>query len=110
MLAAISSRTVPMASDTLHAHQPPVPKDLAWIVEKGVRKDPAARYPSADAMLERLSRRAAGEIPVQCHVTLVMRASRELSGFVDRYPVGALALASAAAALFAIVAVAAVVN
>jgi serine/threonine protein kinase len=103
MLAAIARRPVPMASDAVSPHQARVPKDLAWFVQKGVDKDPSARYLSADEMLERLARRAEGDIPVQCHVTLAMRASAAVARAVDQNPVASVVVAGAGVGLVLLV-------
>ena len=90
MLKAIPTRAVPLASMVASPHQDPVPMDLTWFVNPGVQKDPAKRYASVDAMLQRLARRAEGDIPVQCHVTFTKRASTTGLRFVNRH---ALAMA-----------------
>lgn len=86
VLAAVITRTAPSPSDLSSPHQPRVPMDLAWFVERGLRKDPAQRYPSVLAMIERLEARAAGKIPVQCPNTLLKRSGLEILGLFDRYP------------------------
>jgi len=50
-----------------------IPADLDWFLEKGLRKNAAERYQSVQEMIDRLRRRASGDIPVQCVVTLPMR-------------------------------------
>lgn len=65
-------------------HQPLVPADLSWFVDKGLQKDPSQRYPSVCAMIERLDRRAEGDIPVQCPVTFMKRTTNEWIRLIDR--------------------------
>jgi serine/threonine-protein kinase len=67
-------------------HQPLVPADLSWFVDKGLQKDPSQRYPSVRAMIDRLDRRAEGDIPVQCPVTFMKRTVNELTRLIDRHP------------------------
>jgi hypothetical protein len=71
---------------------------------RGLVKDPAQRFPSVQAMLERLDRRAEGDIPIQCPVTFAKRASTAGTRLIDRHPfafllaaVGVLAAAVALA-------------
>lgn len=69
-----------------HAHQPPVPADMAWFVMRGLRKDREQRYPNVAAMLERLGRRREGEVPIECPVTLAQRVSAGLTKGIVRHP------------------------
>lgn len=88
----------------LHRHpaQPVVPMDLLWFVARGLRKDPARRYPTVRDLLAALDERARGRIPIRCHVTFSMRLAREVEGLVARHPIataGAWALLVAALAV-----------
>jgi serine/threonine protein kinase len=85
VLAGVSALPVPIASRVASPHQPPVPMDLSWFIHQGVQKDRARRYPSAQAMLDRLARRAEGDIPIQCHVTLTKRLTFMALRFFDRH-------------------------
>ena len=69
------------------ALQGPVPADLSWFLEKGLRKDRTQRYQSVAEMVDRLRRRAEGDIPVQCMVTFSMQASTILRKALGRRPV-----------------------
>jgi serine/threonine-protein kinase len=86
MIRAVTTEPTPLTSLVRSEHQPPVPADLGWFVNKGVAKDPAERYASAAEMLDRLSRRAEGDIPVQCPITFQKRLSHLWSRFADRHP------------------------
>jgi len=88
MLEAVKNVVAPMAYkiDT-DAAQGPVPADLSWFLEKGLRKDRAQRYQSVAEMIDRLQRRAEGDIPVQCVVTFSMQASTILRKALGRRPV-----------------------
>ena len=82
--------------------------DLSWFLKKGLAKDPAERFQSATEMLERLARRAEGDIPVQCPVTLMLRLNGVWNRFVSRHPVVVtLGMAAMLAALVANVVLAA---
>ena len=83
VLAGVCALPVPIASRVASPHQPPVPMDLSWFIHQGVQKDRARRYPSAQAMLDRLARRAEGDIPIQCHVTLTKRLTFMALRFFD---------------------------
>jgi len=85
VLTGVREQAVPLASLVRHPHQDPIPMDLSWIVDQGVKKQPSERYVSVDAMLERLSARDAGEVHVQCPVTFSKRASSEVFHVIDRY-------------------------
>lgn len=67
--------------------------DLTWFVDQGLQKDPARRYPSVQAMLDRLERRAEGDIPIQCHITFAQRASNALVRFANRHAMAMAGLA-----------------
>ena len=98
MIHGITTEPTPMLMAFKAPHQSAVPADLAWFVKKGLEKDPADRYQSASEMLERLARRAEGDIPIQCHITFVKRMNNEWTRFVDRHP-GFMTLAMAAAVI-----------
>ncbi|HRH00632.1 MAG TPA: serine/threonine-protein kinase [Polyangiaceae bacterium] len=70
----------------LSAVQGPVAADLRHLVAKGMAKDPSRRFPSAQAMLDRLRRRAEGDIPVECTVTFWMSTLARTRRFLDRHP------------------------
>jgi hypothetical protein len=60
--------------------------DLSWYVRAGTAKDPAKRFPSVQAMIDRLDDRARGEVPIECPVTLVKSMNGRWNRFVDRHP------------------------
>jgi eukaryotic-like serine/threonine-protein kinase len=88
MLAAVVGEEIGHRRLMTHRHpaQPGVPAELLHVVHRGLQKDPAGRYPSAAAMVEVLQIILEGKNEVQCHVTLIKRASREMGRFVDRHP------------------------
>jgi serine/threonine-protein kinase len=86
MLAGVVSYSPPHLSFASYAHQPPPPADLAWFVKRGLEKDPAARFQSVADMIERLRRRADGDIPIQCPMTFARRATNLWARFIDRHP------------------------
>ncbi len=66
--------------------QCPIPADLSWFLDRGLKKEPAKRYASVREMMHRLDLRAQGIIPVQCPMTLIKRTNLAVSRFTDRYP------------------------
>ncbi len=86
MLEAVKNAPAPRALGVAAAVQPPVPADLDWFVEKGLRKNPAERYQSVQEMIDRLRRRASGDIPVQCPITFSMRATTLLRQALAKRP------------------------
>jgi serine/threonine-protein kinase len=100
MVLAVTTEPTPLTSFVRSEYQPPVPADLGWFVKKGVAKDPAERYSSAAEMLDRLARRAEGDIPVQCPITFQKKLSHLWSRFADRHPMVTLVAALAVFAVF----------
>jgi serine/threonine-protein kinase len=86
VLHAVQHEKVPHAALMTNPHQPPVPAELAWFVQKGVAKDPAERYQSVGEMLDRLARRAEGSFPIQCPITFTKRVLGTVRRFVDHHP------------------------
>jgi serine/threonine-protein kinase len=87
MLAGVASQEAPLASMVKSPYQAAPPMDLTWFVRAGLAKDPAKRYPSVQAMIERLERRADGRIPIECPVTLLKQATNTWLKILDKYPV-----------------------
>ncbi len=87
MLLAVINERAPLTGLVSSPHQPPTPMDLSWFVRKGLAKDRAERYQSADEMIDRLARRASGYVPIQCHVTFMRRVTLAATRFVDRHPI-----------------------
>ena len=67
------------------AHQADVPADLRHFVIKGLVKDPTHRYATVHEMLDRLERRAEGDIPCECPVTFTMQAVNETRSLLARH-------------------------
>jgi eukaryotic-like serine/threonine-protein kinase len=70
-------------------YQPSVPPDLGWLVQKGLAKRKEDRYGSVAEILERLDRRADGDIPVECLATGALSVSVKLTRFTARNPLTA---------------------
>jgi eukaryotic-like serine/threonine-protein kinase len=87
LLDAVQTREIGLATLTRHRAQSAIPMDLTWFVHQGVQKDPAARFQSMQEMIDRLDRRAAGEIDVVCPVTLTKRMATESVKASDRFVV-----------------------
>ena len=85
VLDGVLHQPVSIAARAAHG-QPVVPMDLRWFVHRGLQKDPDRRYPSVQAMLDRLDRRAEGIVPIQCHITLTKRLTGSWLRLVERHP------------------------
>ena len=92
MLQGVLTVEPPMAMSVRSPHQPVIPPDLSWIIRGGLAKTPEHRYPSVNAMLERLQKRAEGEIQVQCHLTAMKSATNRWGRFIDGNPTAATAI------------------
>jgi len=86
-LEAVKTRTYGNpAFAPIHPAQGRMPPDLGWFVNDGVKSDPDARYQTVEAMLERLKRRAEGDIGVQCPVTFQLKVVYRLRKMVQQHP------------------------
>jgi serine/threonine protein kinase len=86
MIQGVLTVDAPMAISVKSAHQPVVAPELSWIIRGGLAKNPEDRYPSVNAMLDRLKRRAEGDIQVQCHLTAMKHVTNVWGRFIDRHP------------------------
>jgi len=86
MLDAIKNKPIQRAVIVAQKYQSPVPADLDWFLVAGLGKDKADRYESVEAMIDRLRRRATGDIPIQCPITLSMRMSTLLRQALVKHP------------------------
>jgi serine/threonine-protein kinase len=104
VMEAVLSKPIPHAASKKHPHQPIVPMDLSWLIQKGLSKDAAKRYQTAQELITRLDNRAEGNVPIQCHVTATKRASYEGMKLVTRHPFAFLfvLLAGLGAGVFAL--------
>jgi len=73
--------------------QGPVPVELLHLLKRGLAKRPEERFQSAATLLNRLERRAAGEIEVECPVTATKSTIGRFVRWIDLHPtrVGMLA-------------------
>ena len=92
VIHGVVSQEVGPHGDWSSPHQSPVPADLRHFVIKGLHKDPAQRYGSVREMLDRLERRAEGDIPCECPVTFSMQAVNETRTFLSRHALAGTAL------------------
>ena len=93
LLRAVQEEETPFAAYTVpHPLQGTVPADLSWYIRAGVEKDRSKRYPSVQAMLERLDQRADGVVPVQCPITFVKRSTRMVDRFANAHPLAMIGL------------------
>ena len=85
-VAGVLRDPVPMAYTVESPHQSRAPAELAHFIRHSVAKDPAERYRSVTAMIDRLQTIRDGKVPVECPVTMVKRAGAETMHAVDRSP------------------------
>jgi serine/threonine-protein kinase len=90
MLSGVQNDPVTPAYSIVSSVQPRVGADLAWFLIAGLEKDPAKRFSSVDAMLERLRLRAEGVIPIQCSFTLSMRIVSMWRRALSNHPIKAM--------------------
>ncbi|MBL9007088.1 MAG: serine/threonine protein kinase, partial [Myxococcales bacterium] len=69
-----------------HPQHPVPPAELLHFIVKGLAKDPAERYQSADEMIAELQRIRDGRCRVSCPATLAKRMIDTSGRFVNRYP------------------------
>ena len=87
MLEAVKNEPVgPAIFQPTMPIQGKVPAELSWFVERGLRKDKSERFQSVEDMLERLRKRAAGDIPIQCPITFTMKFTTLLRQALARSP------------------------
>jgi len=90
-MRAVREREAPLFFLPKHPAQPRVPMDLLWFVKAGLAKDPAKRFPTVRAMLDRLDARADGRIPIMCPITFTQRLGREIARLAAWNPTVTLA-------------------
>lgn len=81
-----------------------IPPEYAWIITRGLDKDPAKRFSSVAALAQRVQAALEGRGPVQCPCTGLKRAGGAWSHFIDRHPNLAIvsAVLTAASAVFGV--------
>ena len=82
----------PVSAIAMH-HRYQVSPELAWLVRKGLEKDPALRYQTVEELCDRLQAALEGAGPVMCPCTALKRANGSWSDFIDRHPVLAVVAA-----------------
>ena len=102
MLIAVCEEEHRMISHVRSPHQPNVPQELAWFLERGLAKEPGKRYASVAEMIDELQRVISGGFEVQCVITAMKRGGEGALRFVDAHPYVA---ALSALALLAVTAV-----
>jgi serine/threonine protein kinase len=78
--------------------------EFLHLIVKGLSKDPAQRFQSADELIGVIHGILEGKVAVQCHVTFTKRVFSELSRLVDRAPMVAIVtmIGLVAAVVFAV--------
>ena len=69
-----------------HPAQGSPPAEYLHLVEKMVRNDPEKRMQDATAVMKVIDDILAGRIPVECHITMAKRMTRESGRILDRWP------------------------
>ena len=82
----------PMGAIAMH-HKLEIPPEFAWIISRGLEKDPDRRHSSAAALAQRVQAAIEGRGPVQCPCTGMKRVGGTWSRFIDRQPNLAIVLA-----------------
>ena len=93
---------MPIAGPLAMHHRFQVPPELAWLVSKGLAKNPADRYQSVGELCARLVAVLEGKGPVLCPCTALKRGGGEWNDFIDHHPIVAMWVA-VLAALFIVV-------
>ncbi len=104
LLEAVKTEEPPGPIAMHHRFQ--VAPELAWLVSKGLAKDPAERYQSVGELCARIQAALEGKNPVQCPCTGLKRAGGEWSDFINHHPILAVVIAMLVAG-FAVTGVAA---
>ena len=103
LLQAVKTEA-PMGALAMH-HRLEIPPEYAWIIARGLDKDPAKRFGSVAELAQRVQAALEGRGPVQCPCTGMKRAGGAWSRFIDRQPNLAVtgAVLTGAAAIFGVV-------
>ncbi|MCA9605857.1 MAG: serine/threonine protein kinase [Myxococcales bacterium] len=89
MLLAVMQRELPGTANVgawTNTHQGVPPAEYVHFIRHGMQKDPAKRWPSAQAMIDELEAALEGRVRVQCPMTFTKRMTREAGRFVDHSP------------------------
>jgi serine/threonine-protein kinase len=100
MLAAVQKDPQTHATRVGNPHQPRVPVELGWFLEKGLAKDPAARYQSLDELVDELQGALSGGFHVRCKVSFIKKAASKAVRSIEGHPdvvIAAVVLVLAAA-------------
>jgi len=107
LLEAVKTQAPEAGPFAMH-HRYQVSPELAWLVHKGLQKDPAKRYQSVGELCARIQMAMEGKAPVQCPCTGLKRINGAWSDFIDAHPILAIAVA-VCSVLFMVTGVAATV-
>ncbi len=95
LLVAIQTTEPPHASQLFaNSRQEGIPPEYGHFLSKGLRREPADRWQSADIMIFELHEMLEGRVRVQCPATMNKRMTREMGRFVDKRPRVSIALAA----------------
>lgn len=85
----------PMGALAMH-HRLGIPPEHAWIISRGLEKDPSLRFPDAGHLAQRVQAAIEGRGPVQCPCTGLKRVGGAWSRYIDRHPNVSLVLVALA--------------
>lgn len=87
ILAAVQTRAPRIHMARGNPHQPAVPAELTWYLDRGFQKDPAKRFQTVQEMIDELQRIVDGRIQVHCQRTFTKRMLQEAVHRVDAHPI-----------------------
>ncbi|MBL8921521.1 MAG: serine/threonine protein kinase [Myxococcaceae bacterium] len=86
ILSAVQTQQPALFSMKTNPHQPAVPAELGWYLDRGFQKDPAKRFQSAQEMIDALQRIIDGRVEVHCQRTFTKRMLQEAVHAADAHP------------------------
>jgi serine/threonine-protein kinase len=99
ILAGVMTQPVNSSWISGYNRYPKAPPAYLHIIIKGMQKDPALRFQSAEELIKRLRSVQDGSAPIQCAATFARRAASELTRLADRNPGAVLMMGAGSAAL-----------
>ncbi len=82
----------PVSAIGMH-HRYGIPPEYTFYIRRGLEKNRNERFQSVAEMISGLQRILNGNVPVQCPCTAIKRSGGIFGDFVDRHPIGGIAVA-----------------